>query len=60
MEPASFCGESGFGEGAVEVGDDVFDVFDADGETDEAVGDSGSEAHVAGNGSVGHKGGKGN
>ncbi len=38
----------------VEVGDDVFDVFDADGQAHEAFGDAHAVLHFLGHGSVGH------
>jgi hypothetical protein len=38
------------GEGLVEVGDEVFDVFDSDGEADEAVGDADMFAEFGGSG----------
>ena len=44
----------------VEVGDDVFDVFDADGKADEAFGDADAIADVGGHGGVGHRSGKRN
>lgn len=47
------------GEGVVEVGDEVFDVFDADGEADQPVGDADLFANVGGNGSVSHRRGMG-
>jgi hypothetical protein len=43
----------------VDVGDDVFEVFDADGKADETVGDADAVAHFLGHGSVGHLRGQG-
>ena len=47
--------ELDLGEGVVEVGDEVFDVFDADGEADQPVGDADLLANVGGNGGVSHR-----
>ena len=42
-------------ESLVQVGDDVFDVFDADGEADQAFGDANALADFGGHGGVGHR-----
>src|SRR5260370_36125401 len=47
-------------EGLVEVGEDVFDVFDADGEADKAIGDADALADFDGHGGMGRKRGRGN
>lgn len=44
-------------EGVVEVGDEVVDVFDADGDADEVIGDADVVADVFGDGDVSHGGG---
>ena len=43
----------------VEVGDDVVDVFDADGEADETIGDADAVANFLWHGSVSHERGQG-
>src|SRR5260370_34822350 len=45
-------------EGLVEVGEDVFDVFDADGEADEAFGDAHALAAFDGRRGMGHERGE--
>src|SRR5216683_1447757 len=44
----------------IEVGDDVFDVFDADGQANQAFGDANAFLHFFGHGRVGHQRREGN
>lgn len=58
VEPQQRAGRLNVQEGLVDVGEDVFEILNADGEAHEAVGDADAVADFLGHGSVRHLRGK--